>query len=439
VNWRTLEKKSCFDSTPGSISRPYGSYSDLEMQTDGALVDTGTGETLAVVSSKDFFGSGEEVSFVLTRPDFSNPVYNELIPIDTDWDFSPEFLNTNVDELPPTYNFNPISFLIPTAEASETEQPDDDTAEFEDETDQSTNLTEQSTENDDLENQTADDRDSLANPEVDPDDSDVSNSGLTAEESDSNADPDSESGPDKAVCNFYPCENYEGSDTSLNVNRVENFLENGGDIEAIEVDRLSLVEEAVFNNTFPDFNNPSDTQESNEAQSIIELAENRETELDNLVEQDSGSDDDNSSFTDDLMESVQAGLDSDNQVGEGGDEDNDPEGLITCTGTDCDLCDFVSLVDVIVNWLIGVMMVIFAIIVAFAGVRLVTSGGNPEAKTAAKKMVTNTIIGLLIVLSAWILIDTLMRALLPGGEGTFSDGTPWSTVKCSPQTPVGGV
>ncbi|MCA9360284.1 hypothetical protein H6785_01740 [Candidatus Nomurabacteria bacterium] len=107
-------------------------------------------------------------------------------------------------------------------------------------------------------------------------------------------------------------------------------------------------------------------------------------------------------------------------------------GLIPCEGTDCNSCHLVVLAENILGWLIGVMLVIFAITTAWAGFSLVTSGGNTSAKTEAKQKMTNALIGILIVMGAWLLVDTLMKSLLLGGEGELNN-RPWSTLECIEQ------
>jgi uncharacterized membrane protein HdeD (DUF308 family) len=113
-----------------------------------------------------------------------------------------------------------------------------------------------------------------------------------------------------------------------------------------------------------------------------------------------------------------------------------PGGLIPCEGAECTACDFVKLGNSLLVWLIGVLMVVFAIIAAYAGFRLVTSAGNVEAKSDAKSKLTNAIIGLIIVLAAWILVDTIMRGLLSGGTGEISGYGPWSKIECGVQYAV---
>lgn len=107
------------------------------------------------------------------------------------------------------------------------------------------------------------------------------------------------------------------------------------------------------------------------------------------------------------------------------------QGLVPC-GNDgqpgCQLCYAVVLVDNIISWLVGVLFVIAAIIFVVAGFQLVTSGGDVSRKEAAKKKFTNTIIGFVIVLAGWLLIDTGMKALLPAQ----SYGV-WNQIQCLEQ------
>ncbi len=112
--------------------------------------------------------------------------------------------------------------------------------------------------------------------------------------------------------------------------------------------------------------------------------------------------------------------------------------LSQCSGTDCSACNAVHLANGIIKWLIGILFVIFAILVAVAGVKLVVSGGNHHALDEAKGMFLNAIIGFIIILSAWLIVDTIMRTLVgtankPGQlamGGTASGYLFWSQVQC---------
>jgi Type IV secretion system pilin len=113
-----------------------------------------------------------------------------------------------------------------------------------------------------------------------------------------------------------------------------------------------------------------------------------------------------------------------------------------CTGRDCTTCNVVNIANGLIKWLIGFLFVLFAVLIAWAGFGLVTSGGNPGALDAAKDKFSNAIIGIILVLSAWLIVDTLMRALVgndqnPGSVatgvtagGTVSGWLFWSQVQC---------
>lgn len=108
-------------------------------------------------------------------------------------------------------------------------------------------------------------------------------------------------------------------------------------------------------------------------------------------------------------------------------------GFVTCNGTNCSACNFVELLNLLIKWLLGIVFVIFAVMMTIAGFGLVTSGGNQSALDAAKSKFTNGIIGIIIILAAWIIVDTLLRGTLAGG-GVIKGWGPWSEVQCMVQT-----
>jgi hypothetical protein len=92
-------------------------------------------------------------------------------------------------------------------------------------------------------------------------------------------------------------------------------------------------------------------------------------------------------------------------------------GLVTCAGPDCDMCDFVNMINGIVDWLFGFLVLAAVLALMVAGFKLVVSAGNESAMSNAKSMFTNIIIGFVIVLSAWLIVDTIMKAFLAPDSG----------------------
>ncbi len=107
---------------------------------------------------------------------------------------------------------------------------------------------------------------------------------------------------------------------------------------------------------------------------------------------------------------------------------------VPCDGPDCNFCHFITLANNVIAWLIGVLAVVFGAMIFAAGFGLVTSGGNPSKLEEAKKNMTNALIGIIIVLAAWLIVDTLLKATLPEGRTTVG---PWNQVQCEQSQLVG--
>jgi hypothetical protein len=97
------------------------------------------------------------------------------------------------------------------------------------------------------------------------------------------------------------------------------------------------------------------------------------------------------------------------------------QGFVTCTGPDCDFCDFVTMGETILGWLITLAVIISTIILAVAGLRMVMARGNPGALNQAKESLLNIIIGIFIVAIAFTLVDTLVKLLVGGSFGPWNE------------------
>lgn len=112
-------------------------------------------------------------------------------------------------------------------------------------------------------------------------------------------------------------------------------------------------------------------------------------------------------------------------------------GLVPCGGPGeeaCQFCHVATLMNTVIGWLVMILSIVMAIMIMVSGFKLVTSGGNPSEKQAAKSMITNAAIGFAILLSAWLLIDYGLKALLRTGPFAFG---PWNTIQCVDQPKSG--
>ena len=65
-------------------------------------------------------------------------------------------------------------------------------------------------------------------------------------------------------------------------------------------------------------------------------------------------------------------------------------------------------------WLIGVVLAIMVIFLVFSGIRFFLARGNETAVTDAKKNLTWTLVGILVILATNVIIATVANALQPG-------------------------
>ena len=95
-------------------------------------------------------------------------------------------------------------------------------------------------------------------------------------------------------------------------------------------------------------------------------------------------------------------------------------GLVTCGNTgqpNCDFCTLVQMADGLFDFLFVLLTLAAIMTVMYAGFQLVISQGNSGAMEKAKGMVGNIIIGFVIILAAWLIIDTVMKGLVRSDSG----------------------
>ena len=101
-------------------------------------------------------------------------------------------------------------------------------------------------------------------------------------------------------------------------------------------------------------------------------------------------------------------------------------GLVECGNKGQDPCgffDILKLINTLIDFTFKVLVVpIAAILFAFAGLKMIISGGSsPEARSAAKEVLINTVIGLAIAAGSFLIIKTLL--LIIG----FQTGGDWAS------------
>lgn len=93
-------------------------------------------------------------------------------------------------------------------------------------------------------------------------------------------------------------------------------------------------------------------------------------------------------------------------------------GLTTIVPWDCNgaggcqsICDLATLAQNVLDDGIFIAIFLSAILFAWAGWRMVIAQGNPETISQSKKIFWYVTIGLVIIVSAWIIVSVIMSAL----------------------------
>lgn len=100
-------------------------------------------------------------------------------------------------------------------------------------------------------------------------------------------------------------------------------------------------------------------------------------------------------------------------------------GLVPCTGLNCQACHLASLVQNIIKFLIMLAIPIVALLFAVAGAMYFSSEVTNK-KEQAKKIIQKAVVGFIIAISAWMVVNTVLYILFEPPQG----GGNWLTIQC---------
>jgi len=102
----------------------------------------------------------------------------------------------------------------------------------------------------------------------------------------------------------------------------------------------------------------------------------------------------------------------------------------------CNFCAMLAMANNLINLLFQLLVIVAVILIVVAGFKLVTSAGNTQALESAKSMLTNVIIGFVIVMAAWLIVDTIFKMLVrdTGNFGVWNrlEGVNCGGIKSAP-------
>ncbi|MFH0755517.1 MAG: hypothetical protein V1910_02525 [bacterium] len=92
-----------------------------------------------------------------------------------------------------------------------------------------------------------------------------------------------------------------------------------------------------------------------------------------------------------------------------------PESLFNkniCSGADCDFTALAKLINNAINWFLGISVLIAACTFSWAGFMILINKEKPEELLKEKSVLWKTMIGMIIVLTAWLIVHTIIVTLV---------------------------
>jgi len=103
--------------------------------------------------------------------------------------------------------------------------------------------------------------------------------------------------------------------------------------------------------------------------------------------------------------------------------------IVSCDGVECNTCHVIKTANNILTFFIEVAIYIAGIMFAWGGLLMVMSGGDRGKFEQGKAKMTDAVIGIIIVLAAWLLVDTVLKLVLSDDVQSKVFGF-WNQIQC---------
>lgn len=99
---------------------------------------------------------------------------------------------------------------------------------------------------------------------------------------------------------------------------------------------------------------------------------------------------------------------------------------------DCTWCDFVDLMLVLQKVILSLFSGLALIMLIWGGQGIITAAGNQEKVAHGKKLITSTLLGVVIILAGYILVHILIIIIVgtPPGQRPLLFSRDWYTAQC---------
>ncbi|MFH1841270.1 MAG: pilin [Candidatus Nealsonbacteria bacterium] len=104
----------------------------------------------------------------------------------------------------------------------------------------------------------------------------------------------------------------------------------------------------------------------------------------------------------------------------------------------CQLCHVFVMLDGIIDFLLFKIIPLVAVLMlVIGGAMLLFAGGNTNTFSTAKNIITSTVIGLVVIFSAWLIVNTIFMFIGLSQFGFSLTGPDkWSQINCEIHLPA---
>lgn len=105
--------------------------------------------------------------------------------------------------------------------------------------------------------------------------------------------------------------------------------------------------------------------------------------------------------------------------------------LPDCSGPSCTPCLLLQLISNVANFLVkNIMAPLAGLLFLIGGIMMIAAGGSEARFKKGKEIFINTAFGAIIVLASWLLVNTLIVAMVEYAGGDSYDPTHWYKIQC---------
>lgn len=99
-----------------------------------------------------------------------------------------------------------------------------------------------------------------------------------------------------------------------------------------------------------------------------------------------------------------------------------------CLHCPCTFSEVLALAQNLINAGIAIGIIAAVLVIVYSGAMFMLNPTQPEARSNARKMFTNVVVGLVIVLAAWLVVDFIMKTIYVGEAGGNANYGPWNSI-----------